>query len=78
MARRVLGETDVNRNMRAVAHAIAQHELDGITVPSATVTDLHRVACGEISIAEARANVLERVSESAVRNNVRNPVSTLP
>jgi hypothetical protein len=43
-----LTEQDIQRNMRAVAHAIAQQELEGLTVPASTVADLNRAARGEI------------------------------
>jgi hypothetical protein len=51
---------DIVRNMRAVAHAVGQQELEGLTVPSATANDLRRVARGEIPIAEAIRNVYAR------------------
>jgi Antitoxin VbhA len=53
-------DQDIARNMRAVAHAIAQQELEGLTVPAATTNDLRRVARGEISSAEAIRNVYAR------------------
>jgi|HubBroStandDraft_2_1064218.scaffolds.fasta_scaffold50395_4 hypothetical protein len=53
-------EQDIARNMRAVAHAVAQQELAGLTVPPATANDLRRVARGEIPIAEAIQNVYAR------------------
>lgn len=48
------------RNMRAVAHAVAQQELEGLRVPAATAHDLRRVARGEISVTEAIRNVYAR------------------
>jgi hypothetical protein len=53
-------EQDIARNMRALAHAVAQQELEGLTVPAATANDLRRVARGEIPIAEAIRNVYAR------------------
>jgi len=53
-------DQDIARNMRAVAHAIAQQELEGLTVPLATRNDLGRVARGEISVTEAIRNVYAR------------------
>jgi hypothetical protein len=47
--------------MRAVAHAIAQQELSGLTVSAATIADLHRVARGEIDTDEALRNVYRRL-----------------
>ena len=52
-----LTEQDVQRNMRAVAHAIAQQELEGLKVPASTVADLHRVARGEIDTNEVIRNI---------------------
>jgi len=53
-------EKDIARNMRAVAHAVAQQELEGLTVPAATTSDLVRVARGEIFVTEAIGNVYAR------------------
>jgi hypothetical protein len=43
-----LTEQEVDRNMQAVAHAIAQQELEGLKVPESIVVDLRRAARGEI------------------------------
>jgi len=56
----------VTRNMRAVAHAVAQQELKGLTVPAATTRDLLRVARGEISVTEAIGNVYARLGNVPV------------
>jgi len=53
-------DQEIERNMRAVAHAIGQQELEGLTVPSATADDLRRVARGEIPISAAIRNVYAR------------------
>ena len=55
-----LSERDIERNMRAVAHAIAQQELEGLTVPAATVADLYRAARGEIDTDEVIRNIYRR------------------
>lgn len=55
-----LSEQEIQRNMRDVAHAIAQQELEGLKVPEETVADLHRVARGEIDTDEARRNIQRR------------------
>ena len=47
-----LTEKEIQRNMRSVAHAIAQQELEGLKVPESTIADLHRVARGEIDTDE--------------------------
>lgn len=51
--------------MRAVVHAIAQQELEGLTVPKETVADLERVARGEIDTDEARRNIRRRFATNA-------------
>jgi hypothetical protein len=56
-----LTDKDVQRNMRAVAHAIGQQELEGLKVPAATVADLHRVARGEIDTNEVIRNIHRRL-----------------
>jgi hypothetical protein len=44
-----LTEKEIELNMRAVAHAIAQQSLEGLAVSEATVKDMVRAAHGEIS-----------------------------
>jgi Antitoxin VbhA len=56
-----LSEQDIRRNMRAVAHAIAQQELEGLKIPASTVADLHRVARGEIDTDEVIRNIYRRI-----------------
>lgn len=45
-----------------VANAIASQRLEGLEVDSKTITDLHRIASGEIKVADAIQNIKERVS----------------
>jgi hypothetical protein len=59
-------DQNIPRNMRAVAHAVAQQELEGLTVPAVTRSDLHRVVRGEISVAEAIGNVYARLKDVPV------------
>jgi hypothetical protein len=54
-------EQDIQRNMRAVAYAIAQQELEGLTVTATTVADLHRAARGEIDTDEVIRNIYHRI-----------------
>ncbi len=56
-----LTEQEIQRNMRAVAHVIAQQELEGLTVSEATVADLHRAARGEIGTDEVIRNIHSRI-----------------
>lgn len=46
-------DTEILKNQRAVEHAIAQQRLEGLVVPPETISDLQRVARGEITTAEA-------------------------
>ena len=55
-----LTEQEVERNMRAVAHAIAQQELEGLKEPESTVDDLCRAARGEIDTDEVIRNIYRR------------------
>jgi hypothetical protein len=51
-----LSERDTQRNMRAVAHAIAHQKVEGLTVPAAAVAGLHRAARSEIDTDEVMRN----------------------
>jgi hypothetical protein len=55
-----LTEQEIQRNLRAVAHAIAQQELEGLKVPESTVEDLRRAARGEIDTDEVIRNIYRR------------------
>jgi Antitoxin VbhA len=55
-----LTQQEVQRNMRAVAHAIAQQELEGLKVPETTIADLRRAARGEIDTDEVIRNIYRR------------------
>jgi hypothetical protein len=56
-----LTERDIQRNLRAVAHAIAQQELEGLKVPPPVIADLQRAARGEIDTDEVIRNIHRRV-----------------
>ena len=45
----MLTDADIERNLRAVTHAIAQQALEGLTVPPETVEDMRKIARGEMS-----------------------------
>jgi hypothetical protein len=55
-----LTEQEIQYNMRAVAHAIAPEELEGLEVPEFTLDDLHRAARGKIHTDEVIRNVYRR------------------
>jgi hypothetical protein len=59
-------ERDIHRNMRSVAHAIAQQELEGLKVPASTVADLHRAARGEIDTDEVIRNIYRRFQNASL------------
>ena len=61
-----LTQQEVERNMRAVAHAVAQQELEGLKVPESTVTDLRRVARGEIDTDEVIRNIHVRFKNVSI------------
>ena len=56
----VLTNSEIEENLRAVARAIAQQELEGLKVPESTVEDLRRAARGEISTDEVIRNIHRR------------------
>ena len=45
----MLTEGDIQCNLYAVDDAIAQQELEGLTVPAETVEDMRKIARGEMS-----------------------------
>ncbi|MDQ6705330.1 MAG: hypothetical protein M3Z85_05120 [Acidobacteriota bacterium] len=60
-------EQELERNMRAVAHAIAQQELEGLRVPESTVGDLQRAARGEIKTDEIIRNIHRRFQNAILQ-----------
>jgi hypothetical protein len=60
-----LTEQEVARNLRAVDHAIAQQELEGLKVSKSTIEDMRRAARGEIDTDEVRRNIYCRLFLSA-------------
>jgi len=58
---RTLTDEQVEANLRAVAHAVAQQELEGLTVPEWVVADLRRAARGEIETDEVIRNIHRRL-----------------
>ncbi len=52
-----LTEQELQLNLRAVEHAIAQQRLEGLTVSESTIEDMRRAARGEISDDEVIANL---------------------
>ena len=61
-----LTEQEVELNMRAVAHAIAQQELEGLKVPESTIADLHRAARGEIDTDEVILDIYRRFNHAPI------------
>jgi hypothetical protein len=55
-----LTEQEIQHNIRAVAHAIAQQEVDGFKVPPSVVVDLHRAARGKITTDDIIRNIYRR------------------
>ena len=50
----------LQKNTRAVAHAVAQQELEGLHVSPATLNDMRRAALGEIEPEEVIRNIYAR------------------
>lgn len=50
----------IEEHLRAIAHAVAQQELEGLKVSAATLEDMHRAARGEISDDDVIANIYAR------------------
>jgi Antitoxin VbhA len=55
-----LTRPQVDLNLKAVAHAIAQQELEGLVVSEATAEDMRRAALGEIPSEEVLRNIYAR------------------
>jgi len=45
----MLTEADIQRNLDAVDHAVAQQALEGLTVPAETLEDMRKIARGDMS-----------------------------
>jgi Antitoxin VbhA len=56
-----LDESEVERNLRAIEHAIAQQELEGLKVSKETIEDMRRAARGEIDSDDVIANIHARL-----------------
>ena len=65
----------VQCNMRAVAHAIAQQELEGLQVPESALADLRRAARGEIATDEVIGNICRRFQNVLIS---RSPTACSP
>jgi len=61
-----LTEQEIQDNLRGVAHAIAQQELEGLKVPESTVDDLRRAARGEIDTEEIIRNICRRFNHVSI------------
>jgi hypothetical protein len=61
-----LSEQEIQRNMRDVAHAIAQQELEGLKVSDATIEDMRRAARGELDPEEVIRNIHARLKHAQI------------
>ena len=61
-----LTKQEIERNMRAVAHAIAQQELEGLKVSEATIEDMHRAAQGKIRADDVIRNIHARLNHAQI------------
>ena len=62
----MLSDRELRINQRAFDHAIAQQELEGLTVSKDTLDDLRRVSRGEITTADAIRNVHMRLANAQI------------
>jgi len=61
-----LTEQEIQSNMRDVAHAIAQQELEGLKVSKATVEDMQRAARGELEPDDVIRNTHARLNHAQI------------
>ena len=61
-----ISEAELARRMIAVENAVAQQELEGLTVSPQAVEDMRRVARGEMTVEQAIANVHARLPDAAL------------
>ncbi len=61
-----LSQEEIERNMRDVAHAVAQQELEGLHVSEATIQDMKRAAQGEIRSEDVIRNIHARLKHAQV------------
>jgi hypothetical protein len=61
-----LTDQEIERNMRDVAHAIAQQELEGLKVSAATVEDMQRAARGELEPEDVVRNIHARLKHAQI------------
>jgi len=59
-------EEEIERNMRDVADAIAQQELEGLKVSPATVEDMQRAARGELEPDDVIHNIHARLNHAQI------------
>ena len=53
-------DEELERNLRALRHAVAQQALEGLTVSEQTLEDMRKAAMGEISQDEVIRNIYAR------------------
>lgn len=56
-----LTDQEIQRNMQYVDNAIAEQEMEGLTVSPETEAELRRVARGEMTTEEVTRNILRRL-----------------
>jgi hypothetical protein len=59
--------SELLKNQRAVEHALAQQRLEGLVVPPEVVSDLQRMARGEMTSADALRNAHARFAHVEIR-----------
>jgi len=61
-----ISEQELERRMLAVDNAVAQQELEGLTVSAETIEDMRRAARGEIAYEQVIENIHARLKHVSI------------
>jgi hypothetical protein len=64
--RKFMPEEITKKKLWAIENAIAQQRLEGVELPEAFISDLHRAARGEITMEDVRANIGKRFKDEQI------------
>ena len=57
----MMNKNEVEKNLKAVENALAQQHLEGLSPSKQVISDLERVAHGEISISKVLKDIKQRL-----------------
>lgn len=63
----MLTDDEIRNNLFHAKNAIAQQRLEGLEPSCEVVSDLERVACGEITVQDVIANIGKRRMDAKIR-----------